>query len=120
MNWQPIKTAPLDGTEILLWGKTNLDLNQFNPPMHSFQGRWGAGRWINLTINYGENSHAAPDMLCTHWAPMPDGPPVQASIEPELAALIALARVQYDALTPREKEAMWAAQRASWARQDMD
>jgi hypothetical protein len=64
MDWQPIQSAPKDGTYILL---TAFVINRW---------RVGEGRWFDdedhpddpgLWSNFG---HWEP----THWAPMPDPP----------------------------------------------
>jgi hypothetical protein len=50
--WQPIETAPRDGTPILTWGP------EFMCPCDNY---WLSGGWYE----YGEP---------THWMPMPEAP----------------------------------------------
>jgi hypothetical protein len=60
MDWQPIETAPKDGTRILLWV-----LSQYDP--REAVGRWDShGYWA---IDYN-------DVPCdpTHWMPLPAPP----------------------------------------------
>lgn len=70
MKWQPIETAPKDGTNILLYEPKN----EFNPPEY-FVGRWEKSRdpFIYGTSwecsEYGAFNHHP-----THWIPLPDAP----------------------------------------------
>lgn len=68
MNWQPIKTAPKDGTDVLVWNKgCQYWIASFRFPMRGepqYEGHYarewrdGGGRW------------ATP----THWMPLPPTP----------------------------------------------
>lgn len=62
-NWQPIDTAPKDGTPVLLW----------------VGGLWTTGRWsgwnwevLETGIGYESDPVLADDP--THWQPLPLGP----------------------------------------------
>lgn len=60
-NWQPIETAPKDGTEILIWegGKDG------NGVEASFWcDTWG---WVDTVEGYLQYKP-------THWMPLPGGP----------------------------------------------
>jgi hypothetical protein len=71
-SWQPIETAPKDGTQIDLWGITG-----------EYEGRfaycwWGklAGkveRYDWLHDGWGMSSPTDPIRI-THWMPLPDAP----------------------------------------------
>jgi hypothetical protein len=53
-TWQPIETAPKDGTRILLWCGSKA---------HTFVGQWSRGSWV------GAKYHTP-----THWIPLPAPP----------------------------------------------
>ena len=59
-NWQPIETAPRDGTEILVW-RTRLQRACV---------AWWFGRWWDISGRdmWGDENQP------THWQPLP-GPP---------------------------------------------
>jgi hypothetical protein len=71
--WQPIETAPKDGTPVMVW-----------PP--TFHGLVSCAAWIDDESNpYTENKrwvrHDARNQIqkgihITHWAPIPAGPEV--------------------------------------------
>lgn len=73
-EWQPIETAPKDGTAVLLWADTeagDANLRLFGKHLcevgHSAcaqVGQFGDGHWHTEFI--GEP---------THWQPLPDDPP---------------------------------------------
>lgn len=65
MSWQPIETAPKDGTDVLLWVVD------------------GARGWASLEVGFYEHDEwFAPDYRpielyayrATHWMPLPDAP----------------------------------------------
>ena len=58
MDWQPIDTAPKDGTAILIFG-IGYDKNPF-------VSGWHCGRWAD----YKTFKHPIP----THWMPLPPNP----------------------------------------------
>lgn len=60
MEWQPIETAPKDGTDILTW--THLP-DAFNPYIVV---KWKRGTWVAVDP-LGE-------YLPTHWMPLPEPP----------------------------------------------
>jgi hypothetical protein len=68
--WQPIETAPKDGTHVLAFRAVKL----FEPAHHYWIVRWGSctGKlglkraWVML----GKNTKVAP----THWMPLPEPP----------------------------------------------
>lgn len=61
MEWQPIETAPRDGTRVLLGyeGAADYDICVWHAAL---------GNWFN------EYSHPVP-ITPTHWMPLPDPPP---------------------------------------------
>lgn len=62
-EWQPIETAPKDGTVVLVWGTHNRCPGN---PRHPYPARWSNGWWLaegNAGIDYG-----------THWMPLPEPP----------------------------------------------
>lgn len=67
MTWQPIESAPKDGTVILLYW----------PPVAYAKKTWGTirmGAWNGSAWKLEMAGHFRVD--CTHWQPLPD-PPVQ-------------------------------------------
>jgi hypothetical protein len=96
-EWQPIKTAPKDGTPILVWDGGNISVAEWS---YSFRGQDGAvtefwknnaksdeygmalsevGLWCGLV----KGAHAAENceelsyvQTPTHWMPLPKSPEV--------------------------------------------
>ena len=67
MEWQPIETAPRDGTFVLVCGPDGVDKAQFRD--WSFEPAWTR----DYTASY-ENDLA--DVTApTHWMPLPPPPP---------------------------------------------
>lgn len=62
MDWQPIETAPKDGTQILAWDGFNFDLCEWSAPERRPQD---ACWWI-------DNDKGS--MHPTHWQPLPPPP----------------------------------------------
>ncbi len=81
MDWQPIETAPKDGTEVVGWF-----------PYHStatlggsvFVMRWNDDRYHKRPVPYWEASgwvwgrRDQREKQPTHWMPLPDPPAMQA------------------------------------------
>jgi hypothetical protein len=67
MTWQPIATAPKDGTPILL----------FAPHKSVVQGSWNRGDAFNMPHWSTPSNWFEP----THWMPLPD-PPSAGSTSP--------------------------------------
>ncbi len=68
-EWQPIETAPKDGTAILLFGGDPPAMWELPEPRGYSIAHWSKGRWIEAT---GElySAHESP----THWMPLPAAP----------------------------------------------
>lgn len=75
-EWQPIETAPKDGTHILLW---------FNVPASMFETNVAIGFWSDLADDWPEvepwfmlECDSAPltafGARATHWMPLPEPP----------------------------------------------
>lgn len=75
-KWQPIETAPKDGSTIILWSRY-----QSEPVTAAWapRGRW-ASRWDGTTVIEAQGDtytdYAEPSEP-THWRPLP-APPVEA------------------------------------------
>lgn len=62
MGWQPIETAPKDGTTVLTWTKGLTEDEGAIMPM-----RWSSTRgWCEYWGNH--------DLFPTHWMPLPEPP----------------------------------------------
>ena len=69
--WQPIKTAPHDGSAILLgYFHKNLDGTIYEQGGAPIMGRWLRGAWWNGTQQLNHEGHFSP----THWMPRPAPP----------------------------------------------
>ncbi len=70
MNWQPIETAPKDGTDILV----------YNDDGHVYEARYDYDKWRFATADqHGCGCCAGYDDAPTHWMPIPDKPEVDKS-----------------------------------------
>lgn len=80
--WQPIETAPKDGTTILVYQGSNIRLVKW--------GGWGGGVWV--CANTGGNLTSL-DTGVTHWRSVPQPPSDKSKTEnggitPEAAAFL--------------------------------
>lgn len=64
MEWQPMETAPKDGTAVL--GK--LTRSDIPMPVRYRECRWGGGTWIVTWDHYPLSQSDGP----THWMPLPE------------------------------------------------
>jgi hypothetical protein len=76
-EWQPIETAPKDGTRLLLFGTERVFLTD-----RAFVGRWDAER--------AGGSWVGPEWRCipTHWMPLPEPPSAVPSVEAHSAGVL--------------------------------
>lgn len=71
-EWQPIDTAPKDGTPILLWDAESKSVNvgywldRYTQPFHALVRGEDA--------NWCDDGGANPIFNATHWMPLPDPP----------------------------------------------
>lgn len=63
-NWERIKTAPKDGTEIL-GARFNCSLRRYEMAVI----KWTGDTWMVVPTKDGRLSHMA-----SHWVPLPDDP----------------------------------------------
>lgn len=78
-NWQPIETAPKDGTKVLIWEQYSR-----TPVVTSYSGytnKWGqvVGSWSACKEHYDVDGDAwltdrLYQDLITHWMPLPEPP----------------------------------------------
>lgn len=80
MKYQPIETAPKDGTDVLIWQRWC-----YVPIVASWQnyGLSSGGRWYANFEHYDCDSDACvmstlDQSLITHWAPLPTPPESEA------------------------------------------
>jgi hypothetical protein len=65
VNWQPIDTAPRDGTRVLVWWAYRLCADAAHWDAESDGGEW---------VGYFGDTGYASDSECTHWMPLPEPP----------------------------------------------
>lgn len=63
MNWQPLETAPKDGTFVLMYRNGTVDTARWYDDWMFGRSAWGNGSW-----SYPD--HALP----SHWMPLPEPP----------------------------------------------
>jgi len=75
MEWQPIETAPKDGTVILLWdpsGETPWVVAMWSADDRPFVNEFGPFVWlVGANPRYSER---IAENVPTHWMPMPEPP----------------------------------------------
>ncbi len=77
MEWQPIETAPKDGTLVLLWQK-----NSFPGPGSAIIGSFrtdqndedGEPLWLENDYDDWSTGYASTPSHPTHWMPLPPPP----------------------------------------------
>lgn len=71
MNWQPIDTAPKDGTFVLLWTAGGITEASY------YHGGWDC---FPTESSYSETGRAVLTFRPTHWCPLPKAPIQDSSI----------------------------------------
>ena len=81
MNWQPIETAPRDGTEILAWRRDcRIMLVRWDAPENLLSDSEcealgdSAGGYDWIYADFVQGDWLEGDMIPTHWMPLPDAP----------------------------------------------
>lgn len=74
-TWQPIETAPKDGTMVLTWDGRAHNIAEWKPKRNYEDDANGVddpthGRWEYITEDMGEDDPP------THWMPLPEPPAV--------------------------------------------
>lgn len=67
-TWQPIETAPRDGSVILICG--------FSPDYFVGDVKWDDGEWMLFSVEKDE--YREPCFAATHWMPLPKPPSAHA------------------------------------------
>ena len=62
-QWQPIETAPRDGTKLLVFCETGIAV------VHCFKPPLGSDRWLTVDGGY--------EIEPTHWQPLPPPPAIR-------------------------------------------
>lgn len=72
MNWQPIETAPQDGTCILLSNGHGCFIARYKPVFDS--GYRPSNPWYSMMLNHDHIEEPFRYEKATHWQPLPDPP----------------------------------------------
>lgn len=78
-RWQPIETAPKDGTNVVLASSERVTFGRW---LDNSQTRWPWEGWITPDGPWGPKATKAP----THWMPLPEPPLSLLSLNDEEAA----------------------------------
>ena len=78
-EWQPIETAPKDGTRVLVYSSWVVKATDI-------------ARWIGPPHNIWKRDREGDVVKATHWMPLPDPPAAIRSMNPEKAGQQALTR----------------------------
>jgi hypothetical protein len=70
MNWQPIETAPKDGTRVLIYGYWDGELSDLDEEPEVWKARFSLGTWWVDSDQY----YVARVVNPTHWMPLPKPP----------------------------------------------
>ena len=70
MNWQPIETAPTDGSAIILGSPHGAWIGEWMPVYVS--GYRPENPWFSLMLNH--DHMAKKNYTPTHWMPLPEPP----------------------------------------------
>lgn len=83
-GWQPIETAPKDGTRIILTDGRTVEAGCFAPDVHGDDFAWAFVddyQGCDLVTGYvGVAANAWKNTAVTHWQPLPE-PPAEAKGE---------------------------------------
>lgn len=74
MDWQPIETAPKDGTQLLLWSNgycRKVEIGSFRPD-DGFAG--DDPLWLDNSYDDFSCGYASRPLRPTHWMPLPKAP----------------------------------------------
>ncbi len=69
-EWQPIETAPMDGTRIVLGNEYGCWIGEFHPVYQS--GFKPDNPWQSMMLNHNHIKNG--DLFPTHWMPLPAAP----------------------------------------------
>ena len=67
MNWQPIETAPKEGTAILVYDGDIMTTAAWNKMFYDEDPEW-------VILTYDDWDLDSPRFSPTHWMPLPDPP----------------------------------------------
>ena len=71
-GWQPIKTAPIDGTEVDLWVRRSNPSRGFRVA----ECHYHCGEWLTQQIVLADSTDSVWESVtgATHWMPLPEPP----------------------------------------------
>lgn len=70
-KWQPIETAPKDGTAVLVGNKSSVWIAAYTPRYQS--GFEPANKWQSLMLNHQYMPQGS-GLTPSHWMPLPSPP----------------------------------------------
>jgi hypothetical protein len=73
-EWQPIETAPKDGTRILVVDCGFVQIARWDEEFDNYNDRQGVPAWATFACDDGFYSEYAENP--THWMPLPEPPRV--------------------------------------------
>ncbi len=71
-NWQPIETAPLDGTSVLVWDGRSVSSARAFPNEWDNRGDECGWSWCPSENSFDSSPHGIGEP--THWMPLPEPP----------------------------------------------
>ena len=70
-DWQPIETAPRDGTEVLLYDECGVTVGSFRADDNFPED---APLWLDNSYDDFSCGFASIPVIATHWMPLPEPP----------------------------------------------
>ncbi len=75
MTWQPIETAPKDGTRVDLWVRDHYCTFTDSSHGRVANARFENGKWHDPHMEWGNGGPLGMCARPTHWMPIPAAPP---------------------------------------------
>lgn len=80
MSWQPIETAPRDGTAIIAWLRLNVERPELGwVGLVRYKEHPSGAAWTSM-----DDQYSCDLSIATHWMPLPEAPYAPLKREPEI------------------------------------